>query len=130
MAPSLAGTLNDLPLKAEAILIGIDQGPQLRQRAMVFLLLCEGLDSAREGLAIMSFERLFCEQGLPLAVRSDNGVPFASPNALFNLSKLSVWWLRLGIAIEPATPRQPVRHAVVTHVLGTVCHLCVRAGQV
>jgi transposase len=40
---------------------------------------------------------LFRDRGLPLAIRSDNGVPFASPNALFNLSKLSVWWLRLGI---------------------------------
>jgi len=44
---------------------------------------------------------------LPLAIRSDNGVPFASPNALFNLSKLSVWWLRLGIAIERIVPRHP-----------------------
>jgi Transposase len=33
------------------------------------------------------------------AIRSDNGVPFASPNALFNFSKLAVWWLRLGISI-------------------------------
>jgi hypothetical protein len=50
---------------------------------------------------------------LPLAIRSDNGVPFASPNALFNLSKLSVWWLRLGIAIErikPGHPQQNGRH--------------------
>jgi len=42
-----------------------------------------------------------------------NGVPFASPNALFNLSKLSVWWLRLGIAIErikPGHPQQTGRH--------------------
>ena len=41
------------------------------------------------------------------------GVPFASPNALFNLSKLSVWWLRLGIAIErikPGHPQQNGRH--------------------
>jgi hypothetical protein len=44
---------------------------------------------------------------LPSAIRSDNGVPFASPNALFNLSKLSVWWLRLGIAIERIKPGQP-----------------------
>jgi hypothetical protein len=43
---------------------------------------------------------LFAERGLPLAIRSDNGVPFASPNGLFNLSKLSVWWLRLGIQIK------------------------------
>ena len=78
-----------------------------------FLLLCEALDSTREDPAITAFERLFRERGLPLAVRSDNGVPFASPNALFNLSKLSVWWLRLGIAIErikPGHPQQNGRH--------------------
>ena len=62
------------------------------------------LDSTREDTAITAFERLFRERGLPLAIRSDNGVPFASPNALFNLSKLSVWWLRLGIAIERIKP--------------------------
>jgi transposase InsO family protein len=78
-----------------------------------FLLLCEALDSTREDPAITAFERLFHERGLPLAIRSDNGVPFASPNALFNLSKLSVWWLRLGIAIErirPGHPQQNGRH--------------------
>jgi len=40
-------------------------------------------------------------------------VPFASPNSLFNLSKLSVWWLRLGITIEriqPGHPQQNGRH--------------------
>ena len=72
-----------------------------------FLLLCEALESTREDLALTAFERLFAERGLPLAIRSDNGVPFASPNALFNLSKLSVWWLRLGIAIERIKPGQP-----------------------
>ena len=41
---------------------------------------------------------VFKEFGLPRAIRTDNGVPFASPHALFGLSKLSVWWLRLGIA--------------------------------
>jgi transposase InsO family protein len=78
-----------------------------------FLLLCEALESTRENLACTAFERLFRERGLPLAIRSDNGVPFASPNALFNLSKLSVWWLRLGIAIErikPGKPQQNGRH--------------------
>src|SRR6201988_1238894 len=78
-----------------------------------FLLLCEALDSTREEPAITAFERLFRERGLPLAIRSDNGLPFASPNALFNLSKLSVWWLRLGIAIErirPGHPQQNGRH--------------------
>jgi transposase InsO family protein len=78
-----------------------------------YLLLCEALESTREELAFTAFERLFQERGLPLAIRSDNGVPFASPNALFNLSKLSVWWLRLGIEIErikPGKPQQNGRH--------------------
>jgi len=78
-----------------------------------FLLMCEALESTREDPAVTAFERLFRERGLPLAIRSDNGVPFASPNALFNLSKLSVWWLRLGIAIErikPGHPQQNGRH--------------------
>ena len=78
-----------------------------------FLLLCEALESTREELAFTAFERLFQERGLPGAIRSDNGVPFASPNSLFNLSKLSVWWLRLGIEIErtkPGRPQQNGRH--------------------
>lgn len=78
-----------------------------------FLLLCEALESTREDTAITAFEQLFGERGLPAAIRSDNGVPFASPNALFNLSKLSVWWLRLGIQIErirPGHPEQNGRH--------------------
>jgi transposase InsO family protein len=78
-----------------------------------YLLLCEALESTREELAFTAFERLFQERGLPRAIRSDNGVPFASPNALFNLSKLSVWWLRLGIEIErikPGKPQQNGRH--------------------
>jgi transposase InsO family protein len=78
-----------------------------------YLLLCEALESTREDLAFTAFQRLFRERGLPRAIRSDNGVPFASPNSLFNLSKLSVWWLRLGIGIErikPGHPQQNGRH--------------------
>src|SRR5579859_1155464 len=78
-----------------------------------FLLMCEALESTREELAVTAFAQLFRERGLPAAIRSDNGVPFASPNALFNLSKLAVWWLRLGIGIEriqPGHPQQNGRH--------------------
>jgi transposase InsO family protein len=78
-----------------------------------FVLLCEAMQTTREEPALTAFERLFAERGLPLAIRSDNGVPFASPNGLFNLSKLSVWWLRLGIQIEhikPGHPQQNGRH--------------------
>lgn len=60
-----------------------------------YLLACEALGSTKEMLAFPVFERVFREFGLPLAIRTDNGVPFASPNALYGLSKLSVWWLRL-----------------------------------
>lgn len=78
-----------------------------------FLLACEGLESTKEQYAFTVFEQVFKEHGLPRAMRTDNGVPFAAPNGLFNLSKLSVWWLRLGIAIErikPGNPQQNGRH--------------------
>ena len=78
-----------------------------------FLLTCEALSSTRENYAFTVFERLFQERGLPANIRSDNGVPFASAHALFNLSKLAVWWLRLGIGIEriqPGHPQQNGRH--------------------
>lgn len=78
-----------------------------------YLLLCEALESTCQDPVLAAFEHLFRERGLPAAIRSDNGVPFASPNALFNLSKLSVWWLRLGIDIErikPGHPQQNGRH--------------------
>jgi transposase InsO family protein len=78
-----------------------------------YLLTCEALSSTKEQYAFTVFERLFKERGLPANIRSDNGVPFASAHALFNLSKLAVWWLRLGIGIErikPGHPQQNGRH--------------------
>jgi len=78
-----------------------------------YLLACEGLETTQEIYAFSAFERVFQEYGLPKAIRSDNGVPFASAHALFNLSKLAVWWLRLGIEIErirPGHPEQNGRH--------------------
>jgi putative transposase len=78
-----------------------------------YLLACEGLESTQSTFAFAVFERVFKEYGLPQAIRTDNGVPFASPNALFGLSRLSVWWLRLGINLErikPGHPQQNGRH--------------------
>jgi putative transposase len=78
-----------------------------------YLFACEALDTTKEAYAFPVFEAVFKEFGLPKAIRTDNGVPFASPNSLFNLSKLSVWWLRLGIEIErikPGHPQQNGRH--------------------
>lgn len=78
-----------------------------------YLLACEGLESTKSAGAFPVFERVFREFGLPAAIRTDNGVPFASSHALFGLSKLSVWWIRLGIGIErikPGNPQQNGRH--------------------
>ena len=69
--------------------------------------------TTRASLAFTVFERIFKDFGLPSAIRTDHGVPFSSPNSLFGLSRLSVWWLRLGIHIEhiqPAHPEQNGRH--------------------
>ena len=77
------------------------------------ILACEALESTKELPVIEAFVRLFRDRGLPMAIRSDNGLPFASPNGLYNLSKLSVFWLRAGIAIErikPGHPQQNGRH--------------------
>jgi putative transposase len=78
-----------------------------------YLLACEALESVRSELAFAVFERVFKEFGVPEAIRTDNGSPFASGNALFGLSKLAVWWLRLGIKIQrikPGNPQQNGRH--------------------
>ena len=78
-----------------------------------YLLTCEALSTTREAYAFAVFERTFKDFGLPRAIRTDNGVPFASAHALYGLSKLAVWWLRLGIGIErirPGHPEQNGRH--------------------
>jgi putative transposase len=78
-----------------------------------YLISCEALANTRAAYAFTVFERVFKEFGLPKAIRTDNGGPFASSHALFGLSRLSVWWLRLGIQLEriqPGHPQQNGRH--------------------
>jgi putative transposase len=78
-----------------------------------YLLCCDALGTTKEMYAFTVFERAFKDFGLPLSIRTDNGIPFASPSAFFGLSRLSVWWLRLGIGIErikPGNPQQNGRH--------------------
>lgn len=77
-----------------------------------FLLGCDALTSTKGREARPCFERLFGEYGLPAAMRSDNGVPFAS-TGLHGLSQLNVWWMRLGIQhqrIRPASPQENGAH--------------------
>ena len=77
-----------------------------------YLLACHGLLSTAIATARPIFPHLFQEYGLPRIIRTDNGVPFAT-TALWRLSILSVWWIRLGILpelIAPASPQQNGRH--------------------
>jgi putative transposase len=77
-----------------------------------FLLCCQGLNEpTTEGVRPL-FEATFRKYGLPRAIRTDNGPPFATA-APGGLSRLSVWWVRLGIRlerIEPGKPQQNGRH--------------------
>jgi putative transposase len=78
-----------------------------------YLICCDALETTKEMYAFTVFERAFKDFGLPLSIRTDNGIPFASRSAFFGLSKLSVWWLRLGVGIErikPGKPQQNGRH--------------------
>lgn len=72
-----------------------------------YVLELRALPDARPATVQACFERLFAQHGLPEAIRSDNGVPFASPNGLLGLSQLSVWWLALGIDLERSRPGCP-----------------------
>ena len=77
-----------------------------------FILDCHGLRSTAHVGAQPVLHRLFQQYGLPSIMRSDNGVPFAT-TAIGRLSRLSIWWIRLGIfpeLIEPGHPKQNGRH--------------------
>lgn len=72
-----------------------------------YLLRCVGMRDGTGGAAVRAhFEMLFREYGLPVAMRTDNGSPFAS-TGLGGLTRLSVWWLRLGLRLERITPGCP-----------------------
>jgi transposase InsO family protein len=72
-----------------------------------YLLEVRALQNARSETVRKSFERLFERQGLPGEIRSDNGSPFASALALLGLSRLSAWWVALGIDLERGRPGHP-----------------------
>jgi transposase InsO family protein len=71
------------------------------------LLEMRALESSRTEAVQACFERLFERHGLPGAIRSDNGSPFASVRAVLGLSRLSAWWLALGINLERSRPGCP-----------------------
>jgi transposase InsO family protein len=78
----------------------------LSDNASRYLLVCQGLAHPSEAAVWPYFEQAFREYGLPRALRTDNGAPFASV-ALGGLTRLSVWLLKLGIALERIAPGRP-----------------------
>jgi putative transposase len=76
------------------------------------LLVCRALPSVRTEGAKPVFRRLFREVGLPDAIRTDNGTPFAS-TGIHGLCELNVWWMKLGIVhqrIRPSSPQENGQH--------------------
>lgn len=77
-----------------------------------FLLACDALLSTKTDEARPCFERVFREYGLPQVMHTDNGPPFASPTPL-GLTRLNVWWIKLGITPQrsrPGCPQDNARH--------------------
>ena len=72
-----------------------------------YVLELRALADARAQSVRVCFERLFEEHGVPQAIRSDNGVPFASDKGVLGLSRLSAWWVVLGIDLERGRPGCP-----------------------
>jgi putative transposase len=117
--PRTAGTPRSRPVEPNALWCADDKGEfmlgdrpycyplTITDFASRYLLTCEALSTTQETFAFTVFERTFKEFGQPGAIRTDNGVPFASAHALYRLSKLAVWWLRIGIEIERITPGHP-----------------------
>src|ERR1039458_7947623 len=77
-----------------------------------YLLRCQAVEKTDTARVQAIFEAAFREYGLPQAIRTDNGAPFAS-TAIAGLSRLAVWWIKLGIVperIEAGHPEQKGRH--------------------
>ncbi len=78
----------------------------IMDHASRYLLGCQALPGTRLKPTQTAFKDLFIRHGLPQRLRTDNGVPFAT-TACGGLSRLSVWWIRLGILPERITPGRP-----------------------
>lgn len=86
-----------------------------------YVLMCRALPQIPHDTVRPWFEWVFREYGLPVAIRTDNGPPFAS-QALGGLTRLSAWWIRLGIRperIRPGQPAQNGRHERMHRTLGS-----------
>jgi transposase InsO family protein len=89
-----------------------------------FLLTCHSLRNVQTVGAKPAFERAFREYGLPRAIRTDNGVPFAT-QAIHGLSQLNVWWIRLGIQHQRILPSHPQQNGAHERM-----HKTLKAGAI
>lgn len=93
-----------------------------------FLLDCHGRYSTQTRTAWPVFEAAFRAYGLPLAMRSDNGPPFAT-TSIHGLSKLSVWWMRLGIRHDRITPGTPSENGAHERMHRTLKRRAIRPAR-
>lgn len=85
-----------------------------------YLLCCDSHTSISAQDTVKSMTAVFSDHGLPAAIRTDRGIPFASHGHRMGLTKLSIWWLKLGIElrrIPPASPTHNARHERMHRVL-------------
>lgn len=72
-----------------------------------YVLCSQALKDSSTATVKSCFNNLFLKYGLPEAIHSDNGVPFAASNSLLGLSTLSAWWIALGITLNRSRPGKP-----------------------
>jgi len=94
-----------------------------------YLLEVRAVEDARSETVRKRFERIFERHGLPEAIRSDNGSPFASRQGLFGLSRLSAWWVVLGIDLERGRPGHPQDNAAHERMHKDISHELEAVGE-
>jgi transposase InsO family protein len=79
----------------------------IRDECSKYILAVEAVEKGDTATVKAVFKRLFKEYGLPQYIRGDNGPPFANTLNAWGLTKLSVWWMSLGIRLDRITPGHP-----------------------
>lgn len=100
----------------------------LSDAASRFLLCCRALERPTYAHTQLWLKRVFHHYGLPAAIRTDNGAPFAS-TALGGISRLSLWWLKLGIVPERIRPGHPEQNGRHERLHGTLKRACPVRGN-
>jgi len=82
----------------------------VRDEFSKFILSIKVLERGNISSVKQEFELLFKKYGLPKVIRSDNGVPFASSQSTLGLTRLSAWWISLGIRLDRIDPGSPYQN--------------------